>query len=101
MTKKPTPAQQKLMRAIKTEGVERRCYKAHKPQGLTMTWHWVGCQTERKFADRTIFACEHRGWVQSIRGKLKEETPEGLSGLQLVLGNWRIPDRLELVVGAS
>jgi len=95
--KPPTPAQKRLLDAIRTEGVERRCYKARVPGGVDLTWHWVGCLTEQKFGYRTIQACEKRGWVKSIRGELKPDTPEGLTGLQIAMGNWRLPDRLELV----
>ena len=95
---KPTPAQERLLAAVRTEGVERRCYQSRYPGGINLTWHWVGCRTEERFNERTIFACERRGWVKSIRGSLKPDTPEGLTGLEIAMGNWRIPDKLELVV---
>jgi len=95
--KPPTPAQRRLLTAIRMEGVERRCYKARVPGGVDLTWHWVGCRTEQRFQWRTITACETRGWVKVIRGEMKPGAPEGMSGLQIAMGNWRLPDRLEIV----
>lgn len=93
----PTPAQRGLLAAVKHEGVERRCYRAHYPRGVTMTWRWVSIVTEHPFAERVIRGCEAAGWVRVERGALRPGVPENTDALRIAMGDLRLPDTLVLV----
>lgn len=93
----PTPTQRGLLAAVKHEGVERRCYRAHYPGGVTMTWRWVSRVSEHSFAERVIRACEQNGWITVVRGELKPGVPPNTDPLRVAMGDLRLPDTLAIV----
>ena len=76
------PAQQQLLAAVRRAGVQRRCYRSESPGGVDLRWHRIAVDTKRRFSYRTVDALVRRGLATVVRGKLRDDTPEGLSGLE-------------------
>lgn len=92
--KLPTPAQKSLL--YKAQHIKRVCYVSQSPGMTYLKWYWVDVRDEHRYSDLTVSKCEAQGWIEVVKGELKPGTPEGLDGLRIAMGNWRLPDELNL-----